>query len=339
MSNHRTLHCRLTQLAGIITFSFAISTPALAATGMATNPASPSSTCSGSDAVAPAGSAKDSCDKSTPIAEHDVGAWTYTYRTVDYPGASMTIIWGINDFGALSGQYAVNGGTSHAMVYNHGHFEPLDPGILGNYFSAAGGPNDLGTTYGGYADASGHQHGFLIRRHDQLKTIDFPGHLNSNVDGVNVFGAILGVYWDADGVFHGALRRYGNDTPIDYPNAHDTYPLGINSKGDIVGYWDATPPLTHGFYRDASGKMSPINVPDAAATAAFGINDWGQIVGYYADASGGIHGFVETHGQFQNLDVPGATATIATTINNFGVIAGEYFDTSGKRHGFAATPW
>ena len=143
----------------------------------------------------------------------------------------------------------------------------------------------------------------------------------------------------SDGIYHGVLRRgFGWDTPIDVPGARDTYPLGINDSGEIVGYWDVDPAATHGFYRSANGKVSNIDVPGAAATVAFGITDHGQIAGYYTEPSGAIHGFVESQGKFQTLDLPGAAATIVTAINNFGVVAGEYFDSNGKRHGFVATP-
>ena len=318
MSNHRSSHARLTRAAALFALVFAGSISVAVADPVAgTTPSAPAATRS-----EPAG-----------------GSATYTYRTLDYPGSSLTIFWGINDFGELAGQFSINGGTSHAMVYRHGQFEALDPhGVLGAYFSAAGGPNDLGTTYGGYADATGLQHGFLIQG-KHLETIDFPGHLNSNVDGLNAFGAIAAVYWDADGVYHGVLRRgHGFDTPINVAGARDTYPLGLNGNAEVVGYSDTDPAVPHGFYRSANGQFSTIDVPKASSTVVFAINDPGQIAGYYVDASGTFHGFVETQKQFHNIDVPGAAATFATAINNFGVIAGEYLDATGHRHGFIATP-
>lgn len=268
------------------------------------------------------------------------GQPAYRYQTLDYPGSSQTIFWGINDFGELSGQYAINGGTAHAMVYRHGRFRPLDPRALGTYFSAAGGPSDWGVTYGAYADVAGVQHGFVLRGH-HLETEDFPGHVNSNVDGINKFGTILGVYWDADKVFHGVLRvGRDSDTPIDVPGAVDTYPLGLNDSGESVGYWDinSAAPAPHGFYRDVRGKITTLDVPGALSTVAFAINDVGQIAGYYWDAKGVIHSFIETNGQFQTLDMPGAKSTFITTINNFGAVSGDYRDAAGQRHGFVATP-
>jgi uncharacterized membrane protein len=309
MSNHRVSRSRLAAAIGI--FALALAGTAAAATA-------------------------------EPEALANVSA-TYSYQTVDYPGASLTIIWGLNDFGQISGEYQTGGAPpSHAWAYRDGHFETLDPdGLFGDRKAAAGGPNDLGTLYGAYADASTHEHGFMIPWWGQVETVDFPGHLNSNVDGINLFGAIAGVYWDADGAFHGMLRRYGRDTPIDVPGAHETYPLGIGNSGEIVGYWDDDPASTHGFYRGTNGRFSSIDVPLAGpgGTVAFSINDVGQITGYYTNPAGALHGFIEKNGKFTYVDVPGALYTIPTQINNFGVIAGQYFDTTGKRHGFVATPW
>jgi hypothetical protein len=79
-------------------------------------------------------------------------------------------------------------------------------------------------------------------------------------------------------------------------------------------------------------------VPNAVSTVTLEINDRGQITGNYEDTSGGVHGFVDTQGKFQNIDVPGAVATVGTAINNVGVIAGEYYDAAGNQHGFTATP-
>jgi uncharacterized membrane protein len=304
MSNHRATYGRLTRAAGLL---------ALACTSLA--------------GTAVAGDAA-------------VTAGKYSYQTLDYPGSSQTIFWGINDFGELAGQYAVNGGTAHAFAYRHGRFELLDPAALGTYFSAAGGPNDLGATYGAYADATGAQHGFVLRG-NHLETVDFPGHLNSNADGYNEFGTLLGVYWDADGAFHGILRRgKGWDTPFDVAGSAETYPLGLNDLNESVGYWDTNPkaPVPHGFYRDGNGKITQLDVPGADNTVAFAINDVGQIAGYYWSGAGPMHSFVESNGKFASFDFPGAIDTAATTINNFGVVSGYYIDANHQQHGFVATP-
>lgn len=335
MSKYRAAYGRPARMAALFVLIFAGSaTVAVAGSGVAPLvPASAGAACSRADARTLAAPWENSC-KGTPTSDN---GGSYTYQTLDYPGASQTIFWGVNDFGEMAGQYTSGGAPAHAMIYRHGRFEPLDPDALGTYFSAAGGPTDIGTTFGAYADASGLQHGFVMHG-AHLQKVDVPGHLNSNVDGVSLFGGTLLVYWDADGAFHGMLRRHGNDTPIEVAGARDTYPLSINGKGEVVGYWDSNPLLRRGFYRAVNGQISNIDVPGATSTATFAINDRGQIAGYYTTASGALHGFVKTRAQFQDVDVPGAAATIATSVNNFGVVTGEYYDALGGIHGFIATP-
>lgn len=339
MSNHRLAYGRLTTVSSILVLVLAGSNTAA---GFGAGPVSPSASaetaCSRTNARTPTMVPDKSC-KDTTTAASVSRQLTYSYRTLDYPGASQTIFYGLNDLNELAGQFSIAGGTAHAMTYRFGRFEPLDPDMLGQNFSAAGGPTDAGATFGGYADASGLQHGFVIQR-GQFETVDFPSHLNSNVDGVNLFGTILGVYWDADGIFHGILRHHGNDTPFDVPGAVDTYPFGINDEGESVGFWRTGPSVVNGFFRDANGQISILNVPNASRTVAFAINDKGQVAGFFRKSSDVIdHGFVKTGTNFQAIDVPGAAETIVTAINNSGSVAGYYFDTAGNTHGFLATPW
>jgi len=365
MSNHPIPSSSLITAAGLLAFVFAGSAGAAvpnlgvdAALSLAK--ASPDTACGSDDSRASTETPENLCRSGTSSAVSGNGPWTwtcsdgrhtskcsanegahYTYRTVDYPGSSLTIIWGLDDFGHVSGEYQSGDTTSHAWTYRNGQFAALDPGgLFGGHFSAAGGPNDLGTLYGAYADASGLQHGFQVRWGNG-ETVDFAGHLNSNVDGINVFGAIAGVYWDSDGLYHGILRRNGRDIAVDAPGSRETYPLGIDSGGEIVGYWNTQPGVQRGFLRAANGRFSTIDVPLAGVTdtIVFAINDVGQVIGYYSDANGDLHGFIEQRGRFTYLDMPGAAFTIPTQINNFGVIAGEYYDADFKVHGFVATPW
>jgi len=311
MSNHRVLCRRLAQTAAVFTFVFAGS----------------------ASATVPAPSA------GANVTAHQAH---YTYRTLDYPGASDTILFGINDFGEITGQYNLSGLQPHAMLYRRSHFETLNPGGLigSNNFSAAGGPNNLGVIFIDYADTSGLQHGLLLQW-GQVTKIDFPGHPSSNVDGVSLSGAITGVYWGDHGYAHGILRQDGQDTLIDVAGSRETYPLGNNGSGEMVGFWETSQSDVHGFYRSLSGQITSIDVPIAgtAATIVYAINDVGQIAGEYFDTSGGIHGFVRTRGQYESLDVPGAATTYVTDINNFGVAVGQYTDVAGNNHGFVATPW
>ena len=79
-------------------------------------------------------------------------------------------------------------------------------------------------------------------------------------------------------------------TDLDIPGAIATYPLSINNRGQIVGYyWDGD--YVHGFVLNKN-VFTTIDVPGASVTYATGINDLGLIVGYYWDVSGNQHGFL-----------------------------------------------
>src|ERR1700761_2858580 len=46
-----------------------------------------------------------SASKSTPDVAAAIEARAYAYETMDFPGSSQTILWGMDDFGNLAGQY------------------------------------------------------------------------------------------------------------------------------------------------------------------------------------------------------------------------------------------
>lgn len=92
--------------------------------------------------------------------------------TLDVPGASATVLTGINDKGDMVG-YSDKGPTAssrvdeHAFLLHHGVFTPLNvPGAvvyLGNrYVTEAEALNDKGQIVGNYVDSASRQRGFLL---------------------------------------------------------------------------------------------------------------------------------------------------------------------------------
>ncbi len=105
---------------------------------------------------------------------------------------------------------------------------------------------------------------------------------------------------------------------FDVPGATETYALGINGAGQIVGHSKDAAKNSHGFVL-AGGRFTPIDVPGRTENRANGINTVGQIVGSFQ--SGKVHGHVRSPGgSFTTIDVPGpgATFTEATGINDAG---------------------
>lgn len=128
---------------------------------------------------------------------------------------------------------------------------------------------------------------------------------------------------------------------IDYPGAANTWAMGINAQGDIVGYYNIGG-IPHGFFLDRKG-FSSINYPGACGTQVWAINPARDVVGFYYDppdagkacATGKQHGFLLQKGNFTSFDVPEATLTGAFGINPEGDIVGHYWvPSTGRMDGF-----
>ena len=85
-------------------------------------------------------------------------------------------------------------------------------------------------------------------------------------------------------------------TTIDPPGSTYTLPESINDSGQIVGLYEDSGGVNHGFL-DSGGQYTTIDPPGSISTYADGINAKGQIIGYYDDSSGIQQGFLDSGGQ------------------------------------------
>lgn len=122
-------------------------------------------------------------------------------------------------------------------------------------------------------------------------------------------------------------------TTFKIPHSEDTYPLAINSSGDVTGYYlDITG--GRGFIRASNGAVTTFAAFDSF-TDPTGINRRGATTGAYGN--GAIHGFVRgPGGKTTSFDPDGSVQTDPTGINSSGSIAGWYYDGSSV-HGFLRT--
>jgi probable HAF family extracellular repeat protein len=244
----------------------------------------------------------------------------------------------MNGHGELVGTDNTTPGR-HAFIVNRDSYASLDSsGTLGTHISFARDINDEGDIVGGYIGDDGNEHGFILRE-GALVTLDVPfiGSVGTQLNGINNSGIITGVWVDEAFTAHGFVYEKGNFAHLDYPGALDTFPYGINSRGDIVGNWDADQSTVgHGFVF-SSGQIFSIDVPDAVpdGTAANGINDRGQVVGSFIGEDGNSHGFLAEGSTFTTLDCAEDANTSVWGINSAGQIAGTC-DLGGQRLGFVA---
>ena len=178
----------------------------------------------------------------------------------------------INVFGMVSGGYEDSSGNfvTHGLVRNpQGKLTPYTvPGAgtgpyQGTWCPACATPINLfGAIASYYIDASNVVHGYLRSPFGTLTTFDVPdagpqgiGCYSDCAIGLNDWGAITGSYPDANNVYHGFLRSPdGRITSFDAPNAdrtpgddNGTYPYSINDAGVIMGSYQDSNNVFHGF--------------------------------------------------------------------------------------------
>jgi hypothetical protein len=132
---------------------------------------------------------------------------TPAYELVSYPGAPETFGNGINDNGAVVGNYETRRGdvtSSRSFVRARGAYRTLDLHRLCAVRSEAWGISNRGDVVGFYSDATGAVHGYLSTRTGSPSRIDVPRADATLVYSITARGVLYGTY-DTRGVAHGFI--------------------------------------------------------------------------------------------------------------------------------------
>ena len=184
--------------------------------------------------------------------------------TLDFPGASDTYAYGINESGIVVGFWDLldaNGNllAYHGFTWRDGAFTEVD--FPGSGDTAVLGINARGDFVGlwdsGVSSPIGH--GFVCPRGRQCFSFDVPvaGATVTQADDINAHDQIAGTYVDADGLIHAFLMAGTNFTSFDFPGATSSLAWGINSAGQIVGNYIAADGSRHGFLAQPANKEKP----------------------------------------------------------------------------------
>ncbi len=184
--------------------------------------------------------------------------------TLDFPGASDTYAYGINESGTVVGYWDLldaNGNllAYHGFMWKDGAFTEVN--FPGSGDTAVLGINARGDFVGvwdsGVSSPIGH--GFVCPRQRQCFSFDVPvaGATVTQADEINAHGEITGVYLDVDGLEHAFLVAGATFTSFDFPGATNTSAWGINSAGQIVGSYFAADGSRHGFLAQPANKGKP----------------------------------------------------------------------------------
>ncbi len=270
------------------------------------------------------------------LAMDEFSGTTFTFASVDVPGATNTIATGINARGTIVGIYYDSAGNEHGFLLKNGNFSTVDvPGslvgvsgtlqteanginavgaIVGDYFAPPGAPGAPACTIDSPAFSPQCRRGFLYRK-GQFSDVLVPGKKGSVPNAISPDGTIYGCDHDDDYLTSMVgFGRIGLDTFITLDAGGGELK---NPTGSVVG------------------SMNNGATPDGSI-----------IVGLYVDppdSSGQYHGYIVHDGTFQQYDVPGSVLTQTWGINPAADFVGLYDDTNGNEHGFlqrwgAATP-
>jgi uncharacterized membrane protein len=187
-------------------------------------------------------------------------------------------------------------GSAHAQ-FKFKSFE-----FPGSFLTTARGINDYGVIVGAYEVPFQPRHALLIKDGKYIPILpkSILGVYYSEATNINNLGDITGQMLDLDGFGHGFLIKDGALTILDVPGASETFALGINDSGLVVGYWDLLDAnfntlALYGFtWKDGVFIDTQINFPGAAGSGLFGVNARGDLSGTWVpDFFSGIeHGFV-----------------------------------------------
>jgi probable HAF family extracellular repeat protein len=293
-----------------------------AACGSGMEPASPKS----SESAALSSSSK-----------HGDAGTQYTFQFFDPPGSTLTMTWGINDYGVAVGTFADANGVFHGFSRRGGAITVIDP--LGSTSTVLGDINDFGAAVGWFNDANGMQHAFKLAPDMKITVVDFPGAAATVLIGINDLGDAVGSYGPTTDEGVSFLLRNGKFISLpDAPGAAPTTSLafGINDLGTISGTFGDAAGTLHGFVLRGTHYKTLDAPNEGSFTAVAHINDLGNAIGFN-DVGSFI---VDTNnGVFSSFSCPDGRPTLSRGINNRGQVAGGCLaEDNGPVRGFIATP-
>ncbi len=273
-------------------------------------------------------------------------ATEFEIRALDYPGATSTELFALNDAAQVVGAERDTARRPHAIVLQDGRLRLLDPnGVIGKAVrSWAFSINNRGDIAGAYVDTAGTFHGYVHHPDGTIDPIEYPGGFDTQAFGINDLRSVIGVYSDSAGNPHAFVLREGVYKTIDVAGGLQTIPLSINDREEIAGEYITTANTNgFGYVQQKDGTVSIVTAPgsDPQQTFFISINNRDQILGGYANASTAQQNFLLTGSVYALFDLParfGAIFVSAQTVNDRDEIVGFYQNAAGAFHGFLAIP-
>jgi probable HAF family extracellular repeat protein len=246
------------------------------------------------------------------------------FTTIDPPGATYTSIDGINDRGQMVGTFVPSNGRLQGFLYDNGSFTTV--AVPGSSSGFASGINNRGQIVGSFIGPTNFTYVGFLENNGAFSTIDSSPPDNVYVtrpSDINNRGQIVGTLFTFNHPppnGQGFLLENGQFSPIIVPGARETWPLGINDRGQVVGRFVDANLQSHGFLND-NGVFTFLEIPDGIVLSASGINDAGLFVGTFRDANG-THGFIDPP---SGVPEPGSLLLLASGLGALAVLRNRQF--------------
>lgn len=292
----------------------------------------------------------------------------YDYESIDYPGAGLIQVFGVNNRGNAVGNAFVDP-DAFPFVYDTRNGTITNIAPIGDYDSTAIlGISESGVVVGSVSNNStGVVSGLIVDKNGNATVFDHPDAVSeTRARAINNRGLVTG-YRDSDDPFGriGFIYDPKTGTFTDIVPSRFTIAQGINSRGEVVGSAFFIPDddpcgtgsqvssVRYGWLRTTDGNVTYFSV-NGERTSARGISDSGTIVGFSTSVDQVNNRFV-TKGFVTELDgtqcqqitiaeedllqFPGAVETFLQGITNSGgVIVGIHLDEFDVFGGFVARP-
>ena len=218
------------------------------------------------------------------------------FTAENFPGATSTMVTGINQNGSTVGIYVDAAGNTHGFTLIGGTYQTVD-NPASTVFNQGLGINDSNTTVGYYASTQAGGTGQIAYSQSGGVFTDInallPVNANSQAVGIDNAGDIVGFYMPSAATSVGFLDSGGAISTVDPFGSLFTQALGISNNGEMVGFYMDGAGNQFG-YVDIGGTFTTVDPFGSTNVTVNGVNDLGQIVGFYADANGDTIGFVGT---------------------------------------------
>jgi len=154
--------------------------------------------------------------------------------------------------------------------------------------------------------------------------------------GINNSSVIAGYYGDGTVVSNNGFTLVlpNSFTVENFPGAVQTPVVGINNKGETVGFFIDGAGVQHGF-TNIGGTFLPVSNPfTTTVTQLLGVNDSGEAAGYWSDGAGNFHPFTWIPGKFTPISIKGSVSAQATGVDNAGDVIGFNLTSATTSDGF-----